>query len=140
MNGSDLIVYEGGEELITSFIITNTFITTIEVQNQTIIDSWYVIVVIDKIIVPGPCWLVIQLNNNGSLGSMLGRRTQALRHGINVNLNVDITANADIRNNSSFLNVFAHIHVDNKPYGIFEKATDPHLFSAAFNDLIIGNE
>jgi hypothetical protein len=148
-NGSDEILQDStGKEVFESFIITGESNTTIEAYNQSLslTDSR---VFVNKVIVPGPAWVVIHLNNEGSLGPMLGRRFVPLEQGINLDLYIDIAASLDLLNGSKQINVFAHLHWDNSLYGIFNKtqdthlfspAFDDHLFSPAFDDPIIGNE
>ena len=140
MDGTDQIYKDNnGTEVVETFTITGTHETTIVVQDQTVqLNDAQVYV--DKVIVPGPAWLVIHMNHNGALGPMLGRRFIPLEQGINTDLYVDINANLDLRNDSSELTVFAHLHWDNKEYGLFNKTTDTHVFSPAFYDPILGND
>jgi hypothetical protein len=140
MNGSDQIYKDAsGTEVVESFTVLSTHQTTIEVHDQNIKLS-DAQVFVNKVIVPGPAWLVIHLNDNGTLGPMLGRRFIPLNQGINSDLYVDINANKNIRNGSFELAVFAHLHWDNKDYGIFNHSTDTHVFSPAFDDPILGSD
>jgi hypothetical protein len=142
IDGSDEILKDStGKEVFESFKITGESDTTIEAYNQSLsLTEIKVQVFVDKVIVPGPAWVVIHLNNEGALGPMLGRRFVPLEQGINEDLYIDITANLDILNDSKQVNVFVHLHWDNSFYGVFNKTTDTHLFSPAFDDPIIGNE
>ena len=139
-DGSDEILLDStGKEVFESFIITGESDTTIEAANQTL-SLTDARVFVNKVIVPGPAWVVIHLNDEGSLGPMLGRRFVPLEQGINLDLYIDIAANLDLLNGSKQVNVFVHLHWDNIVYGLFNKTQDTHLFSPAFDDPIIGNE
>ncbi|MHA1207184.1 MAG: hypothetical protein ACTSSO_06410 [Candidatus Hodarchaeales archaeon] len=140
MDGTDEILRDSsGKEVFESFTITGDSDTTIEAYNQTL-SLTVTRVFVDKVIVPGPAWVVIHLNNNGALGPMLGRRFVPLEQGINSDLYIDITANLDLLNGSKQVAVFVHLHWDNSEYGLFNSTVDTHLYSPAFDDPIIGNE
>ncbi len=141
--GSDLIlVDENANEAEEQFTITDTYPTTIIVSDQEV-DTANAKVFIEKVIVPGPAWVVIHINDSG-LGAMVGRRHIPLKQGINNDLYIDINeyvlVNKEAGTLPSELAVFAHLHWDNKLYGTFNKTVDTHLFSPAFDDPIIGNE
>ncbi|MHA2173957.1 MAG: hypothetical protein ACXABI_03970 [Candidatus Hodarchaeales archaeon] len=130
---------ELGQVVEESFNVLGISPTSITVSNQTI-NLKDGLVFIDEVIVPGPAWLLIHLNNEGSLGQMAGRMFTPLTQGINSDLNVDISAILTLFDDLESLNVFAHLHWDNKEYGIFNHTSDTHLYSPAFNDPILGND
>ncbi len=142
-DGADLILEDQNSvEAVEQFSSTETFSTTIIVSDQDV-NTTNAKVFIDQVIVPGPAWLVIHINDSG-LGPMVGRRHIPLKQGVNTDLYVDINeyvlSNKEAGTLPSELAVFAHLHWDNRDYGLFNKTVDTHLFSPAFDDPIIGNE
>ena len=142
-DGTDVILKdEADKEAAEQFSVTESYPTTIVVSDQEV-NLTNSQVYVEQVIVPGPAWLVIHINDSG-LGAMVGRRYIPLKQGVNTDLYVDINAYILLQEEGdklpSELAVFAHLHWDNKEYGIFNKTTDTHLFSPAFDDPIIGNE
>jgi hypothetical protein len=140
---TDLILTDENDiQAEEEFIITDTYLTTIIVSDQEV-NTTNAKVYIDQVIVPGPAWLVIHINDSG-LGAMIGRRHFPLKQGVNTDLYVDINEFVIVQEEAGTLPmelaVFAHLHWDNSEYRIFNKTLDTHLFSPAFDDPIIGNE
>ena len=74
---------------------------------------------------------------------MYGVRQQ-LRHGINTEVEVDLTEEnieaLELAEPGDNIKIFAHLHHDYFERGIFNSTTDPHIYSPQFDDEILGND
>lgn len=122
-----------------SFTVTEALSTGYELSPQTVTKE-NPIIVYDKVIAPGPAWAVLHGNDNGSLGAMYGKTR--INHGVNLNVELNLSAaidNLGLEEGES-LEFFAHMHHDYYEIGYFNKTTDTHVYSPAFDDPILGDD
>ncbi|MCY3412251.1 MAG: hypothetical protein INQ03_11510 [Candidatus Heimdallarchaeota archaeon] len=139
--GEDEIVMSNGKMVMGDFDVTGSLKTSIEVVDQ-VIDLNNPKVIISKVTVPGPAWQVIHLRTEeGKLGALVGRPV-SIDHGINENVEVDLSISMDIINYTEGepMKIFAHLHHDNFETGTFDPTTDPHVYSPNFDDPVLLND
>ncbi len=108
-NGADVPVKEGGAVITPSFSVTGDMDPSVEVEDQKIVNNQ---VIVKKVVSPGPGWIVIHADADGSPGTILGKT--AVSHGINTDVKVTLATDGrmDI--------MYAMLHADNGTRGTFD--------------------
>ena len=108
-NGDDVPVKEGGAVITPSFSVTGDVDPSVEVEDQQIVNDQ---VTVKKVVSPGPGWIVIHADAEGSPGAILGKT--AVSHGTNTDVKVTLAAEGrtDI--------MYAMLHADNGTRGTFD--------------------